>query len=217
MEVARPKQSCAGAPSGGHEAALQATIGFQVRPSINHHGPQSRLPTNAMGAKFLTSNYFLPQTFLISIPHLSHSPGHPSQSPGGLDPTQVLWPPFFTSLCLAPGLAHGSLEVFSGENPTPEGRSTPAYRVSSTGQVGLSENRKQAGDDDVPRAAGAGWPIFTRSLGSGLLHEVHHVLKVGSNVYTTQTKKMHWRSGSGPGPKVESSAEALQLTEPSGR
>ena len=120
---------------------------------------------------------------------------------------------FFTSLCLTPGLAHGSLQVFSGENPTAEGRSTPAYRVSSTGQVGLSENRKHAGDDDVPRAAGAGWPIFTRSLGSGLLHETYHVLKVGSNVYTTQTKKMHWRSGSGQGPRWR----ALQLTEPSGR
>lgn len=68
--------------------------------------------------------------------------------------------PFFTSLCLTPGLANGSLEVFPGENPTAEGRSTPAYRVSSTGQAGLSENRKHVGDDDVPRAAGAGWPIF---------------------------------------------------------
>lgn len=50
--------------------------------------------------------------------------------------------PFFTSWCLTPGLAHGSLAVVAGKNPTAVGRPTPTYRVSSTGQVGPSENRK---------------------------------------------------------------------------
>lgn len=38
--------------------------------------------------------------------------------------------------------------------------------------------------------------------------------RLAQTISTTQAKKTRWQGGSGPGPQAESSAEALQLTEP---
>lgn len=104
-------------------------------------GPKEA-PAIPYGCQVLTSNYFLPQTFLISISHLSHSTGHSSQSPVGLDPTQVVWPPFFTSLA-RPRLGQYSLGVQG--KPYSRGEVNSSLQGEQHRQAGLSENRKHAG------------------------------------------------------------------------
>ena len=88
------------------------------------------------------------------------------------------------------------------EKPYSTGEANPSLQGEQHRPGGsLREQEAHVPGDNVPRAAVARWPIFTRSWGSGLLREIHQVLKVGSNVYTTQAKKTHWRMAPGQGPR----------------